>query len=211
MEYLKLKKLRLLVIAVGIAAIGAAYSSSVFASHSFELGVATGSLPQNTHIRLDGLTLPPGGVLPLYDSSPNFVAGHFLLRAPCDEDHVPTITVIAGHIDEHMHDTFMDKVPLYYINHASTAGSCVFHAHLPDPLNGGAPRVTDVDLINLSGQDVEFNAGDVVDINVQRVLGSIASAGYEEMQLPGELTHGNPVFDLNDDDPDNDGLGFIED
>jgi hypothetical protein len=211
MEYLKLKKLRLLVIAVGIAAIGAACSSSVFASHSFELGVATGSLPQNTHIRLDGLTLPPGGVLPLYDSSPNFVAGHFLLRAPCDEDHVPTITVIAGHIDEHMHDTFMDKVPLYYINHASTAGSCVFHAHLPDPLNGGAPRVTDVDLINLSGQDVEFNAGDVVDINVQRVLGSIASAGYEEMQLPGELTHGNPVFDLNDDDPDNDGLGFIED
>ncbi len=211
MEYLKLKKLRLLVIAVGIAAIGAACSSSVFASHSFELGVAAGSLPQNTHIRLDGLTLPPGGVLPLYDSSPNFVAGHFLLRAPCDEDHVPTITVIAGHIDEHMHDTFMDKVPLYYINHASTAGSCVFHAHLPDPLNGGAPRVTDVDLINLSGQDVEFNAGDVVDINVQRVLGSIASAGYEEMQLPGELTHGNPVFDLNDDDPDNDGLGFIED
>jgi hypothetical protein len=210
MEYLKLKKLRLLVIAIGIAAIGAAYSSSVFASHSFELGVATGSLPQNTHIRLDGLTLPPGGVLPLYDASPNFVAGHFLLRAPCDEDHVPTITVIAGHIDEHMHDTYVDKVPLYYIDHASTAGSCVYHAHLPDPLNGGAPRVTDVDLINLSGQDVEFNPGDVVDINVQRVLGSISSAPYEDTQLPGDLTHGNPIFDLNDDDPNNDGLGFIE-
>lgn len=210
MEYLKLKKLRLLVIAIGIAAIGAAYSSSVFASHSFELGVATGSLPQNTHIRLDGLTLPPGGVLPLYDASPNFVAGHFLLRAPCDEDHVPTITVIAGHIDEHMHDTYVDKVPLYYIDHASTAGSCVYHAHLPDPLNGGAPRVTDVDLINLSGEDVEFNPGDVVDINVQRVLGSISSAPYEDTQLPGDLTHGNPIFDLNDDDPNNDGLGFIE-
>jgi hypothetical protein len=210
MEYLKLKKLRLLVVAIGIAAIGAAYSSSVFASHSFELGVATGSLPQNTHIRLDGLTLPPGGVLPLYDASPNFVAGHFLLRAPCDEDHVPTITVIAGHIDEHMHDTYVDKVPLYYIDHASTAGSCVYHAHLPDPLNGGAPRVTDVDLINLSGEDVEFNPGDVVDINVQRVLGSISSAPYEDTQLPGDLTHGNPIFDLNDDDPNNDGLGFIE-
>jgi hypothetical protein len=200
----------LLVVAIGIAAIGAAYSSSVFASHSFELGVATGSLPQNTHIRLDGLTLPPGGVLPLYDASPNFVAGHFLLRAPCDEDHVPTITVIAGHIDEHMHDTYVDKVPLYYIDHASTAGSCVYHAHLPDPLNGGAPRVTDVDLINLSGEDVEFNPGDVVDINVQRVLGSISSAPYEDTQLPGDLTHGNPIFDLNDDDPNNDGLGFIE-
>jgi hypothetical protein len=210
MEYPKLKKLRLLVVAIGIAAIGAAYSSSVFASHSFELGVATGSLPQNTHIRLDGLTLPPGGVLPLYDASPNFVAGHFLLRAPCDEDHVPTITVIAGHIDEHMDDTYVDKVPLYYIDHASTADSCVYHAHLPDPLNGGAPRVTDVDLINLSGEDVEFNPGDVVDINVQRVLGSISSAAYEDTQLPGDLTHGNPIFDLNDDNPNNDGLGFIE-
>jgi hypothetical protein len=28
------------------------------------------------------------------------------------------------------------------------------------------------------------------------------------MRLPANLTHGNPVFDLNDDNPDNDGLGF---
>jgi hypothetical protein len=210
MNNLKLRNLRLLVVAAGIAAIGAVYGSTVFASHSFELGVAGSNIPQNTHIRLDGLTLPPGGVLPLYDASPNFVAGHFLMRAPCDEDHVPTITVIAGHIDEHMDGTFVDKVPLYYIVHASTAGSCVFHAHTPDPPNGGAPRVTDIDLINLSGADVTFNPGDAVDINIQRTLGSMSGAPYEEMQLPGDLTHGNPVFDLNDDNPNNDGFGFIE-
>jgi hypothetical protein len=29
-------------------------------------------------------------------------------------------------------------------------------------------------------------------------------------QLPGNLTQGNPVFDLNDDNPENDGLGFHE-
>jgi hypothetical protein len=210
MTNLPTNKIKLLILAVGLAAIGAVYGGSVFASHSFELGVAGTNIPQNTHIRLDGLTLPPAGVLPVYDASPNFVAGHFLLRAPCDEDHVPTITVIAGHIDEHMHKTFVDKVPLYYIDHASTAGSCVWHAHVPDPLNGGAPRVTDIDLINLSGEDVEFNPGDAVDINIQRVLGSMVSVPYTEMQLPGDLTHGNPVFDLNDEDPDNDGLGFIE-
>lgn len=211
MKYASIRKLKLLTIAVGLAAIGGiVYGGSVFASHSFEAGVKGDSLPDNTHIRLDGLTLPPGGVLPVYDASPNFVAGHFLLRAPCDEDtHIPTITVIAGHIDESAEMTFMDKVPLYYIDHASTAGSCVFHAHIPDPLNGGAPRVTDIDLINLSGNDVTFNPGDVVDVNVQRVLGSIADSPYENSQLPGELTHGNPVYDLNDDDPDNDGLGFI--
>jgi hypothetical protein len=211
MSYAPIRRLKLLTIAVGLAAIGGVvYGGSVFASHSFEAGVKGDSLPDNTHVRLDGLTLIPGGVLPVYDASPNFVAGHFLLRAPCDDDtHVPTITVIAGHIDESAEMTHMDKVPLYYIDHASTAGSCVFHAHIPDPLNGGAPRVTDIDLINLSDEDLTFNHGDVVDVNVQRVLGSIADSPYEDSQLPGELTHGNPVYDLNDDNPDNDGLGFV--
>jgi len=209
MDSTRLKSLKLLVVVAGVAAIGGVYGTSVFASHSFEAGVKGDSLPDNTHVRLDGLTLPQGGVLPVYDASPNFIAGHFLLRAPCDENHVPTITVIAGHIDESQEMTHMDKVPLHYINHASTAGSCVWHAHIPDPLNGGSPRVTDIDLINLSGENVIFNPGDVVDVNVQRVLGSISDSPYDETKLPGELTHGNLVFDLNDNNTDNDGLGFV--
>lgn len=206
----RLSNLKLLVVAAGVTAIVGlvAYNSSVFASHSFEIGVLGGTIPDNTHIRLDGLTLPPGGVLPVYDASPNFVSGHFLMRTPCDDAHVPAITVIAGHIDESAHGTFVDKVPLYYISHASGPDSCVYHAHVPDPLNGGAPRVTDIALVNLSGEDLSFNPGDMVDINVQRVLGSIADLPYEEMQLPANITHGNPVYDLNDDNPDNDGLGF---
>lgn len=207
---IKTANLRLFLIAAGLASIGAAYGGTVFASHSFEAGVSGNNIPDNTHVRLDGLTLPPGGVLPLYDASPNFVSGHFLLRAPCDPDtHVPYMTVVAGHIDESAHSTYVDKMPLYYISHASTADSCVYHAHMPDPLNGGAPKITDIALINLSGDDVSFNPGDAADINVQRVLGSMSSAPYEEMQLPADLTHGNPVFDLNDDDPENDGLGFV--
>jgi hypothetical protein len=206
----KFSSLKLRVVAIGATAIVGlvAYNSSVFASHSFELGVSGSTIPDNTHIRLDGLTLPPGGVLPVYDASPNFVAGHFLMRAPCDDNNVPMVTVIAGHIDESEHGTFVDKVPLYYIAHASGPDSCVYHAHVPDPLNGGAPRVTDIALVNLSGGNVSFNPGDIVDINVQRVLGSISDAPYDEMQLPASITHGNPVFDLNDDNPDNDGLGF---
>ena len=207
-----LSRTRLLVVALGISAIAGlvAYNSSVFASHSFELGVTGETIPDNTHIRLDGLTLPPAGAMPVYDASPNFVSGHFLMRAPCDpETKVPDVTVIAGHIDESANNTRVDKVPLYYIDHASTAGSCVFHAHIPDPLNGGAPRVTDIALINLSGQEITFNPGDIVDINVQRVLGKISDAPYEgnDVQLPADLTHGNPVYDLNDGNPDNDGAG----
>jgi hypothetical protein len=63
----------------------------------------------------------------------------------------------------------------------------------------------------LSGQSITFNAGDIVDVNVQRVLGDIGDAPYDEMKLPASLTHGNPVFDLNDDRTDNDGLGFEHD
>lgn len=99
------KYLRLL--AIGSAIISAdtlfaIYRGSVaLAIHSFKAGVQGDNIPDNTHIRLDGLTLPTTGVLPVYDASPNFVSGHFLMRDPCDpETYVPQVTVIAGHIDE---------------------------------------------------------------------------------------------------------------
>ena len=70
--------------------------------------------------------------------------------------------------------THVDFVPLYYVPHASPIeGICVYHAHIPDPLEGGSPRVTDIDLVNYSPNTVEFNPGDAVDVNVQRSLGNI--------------------------------------
>jgi hypothetical protein len=211
----KFKTNKSMIAGAALLVIAMAYGGSVFASHSFEAGIKGDSLPDNTHVRLDGITLPSGGVMPVYDASPNYVAGHFLLRAPCDSNtHVPTISVIAGHIDESAQFTHMDLMPLFYIAHASPLpGICVYHAHMPDPLNGGAPRVTDIDLVNFRNEPITFNAGDVVDISIQRVLGNIADASYEgDTKLPLELAGNpdNPVFDLNDDNPDNDGLGFHE-
>jgi len=192
--------------------IALAFGGYSFASHSFEAGVATGTIPDNTHIRLDGMTLPTGGVFPLYDSSPNYVSGHFLLTSPCepvsdgDDTYQPLISAIAGHIDEHAAGTHMEPIPLFYINTVSSAPDfCVFHAHIPDPLNGGSPRVTDIDLVNLSGADIEFKPGHIVDINVQRVLGSIADDPYEDGPV-ADLSR-NVIYDLNDDDTTNDGLG----
>ena len=197
--------------------IALAFGGTVYASHSFEAGVATGTIPDNTHIRLDGMTLPAGGVFPLYDASPNYVSGHFLLTSPCepvsegDDTYQSLVTAIAGHIDEHASGTQMEPIPLFYINTVSsptlvgTGDQCVFHAHIPDPLNGGSPRVTDIDLVNLSGVDIEFKPGHIVDINVQRVLGSIADDPYEDGPVV-ELTR-NVIYDLNDDDTTNDGLG----
>lgn len=190
---------------------------NVDASHSFEAGVEGDNIPDNTHVDLSGLELPPGGVVPLYDASPNFVAGHFLYRAPCDmsdpDNPTPLVSAIAGHIDESEHFTHVDFIPLYFIPHASdppTAEnpSCVYHSHIPDPLNGGSPRNTDIDLVNYSDQPVTFNPGDAVDVNIQRVLGSIEQFYENNVKLPADLAGGNnPIFNLNDDDPNNDGLG----
>ena len=197
--------------------IALAFGGFSFASHSFEAGVAEGTIPDNTHIRLDGMTLPAGGVFPLYDASPNYVSGHFLLTSPCepvsdgDDTYQPLVSAIAGHIDEHASGTHMEPIPLFYINTVSSptlAGNgdqCVFHAHIPDPLNGGAPRVTDIDLVNLSGADIEFKPGHIVDINIQRVLGSIADDPYENG--PHVDLSRDVIYDLNDDDTTNDGLG----
>ena len=173
----------------------------VYASHSYEAGVQGDAIPDNTHIDLSQLTLPSAGVFPLYDSSPNFVSGHFLYRAPCDPvTKVPIVAVIAGHIDESANLTHVDFVPLYYVGHASPQTNiCVYHAHIPDPLEGGSPRVTDIDLVNYSPNNVTFNAGDAVDINIQRTLGSIGNYYAGNVLLPLQLAGGqNKVLDLNE-------------
>jgi hypothetical protein len=196
----------------------------VFASHSFEAGVSGDNIPDNTHVDLSDITLPPGGVVPLYDASPNFISGHFLYRAVCDTNTDPNpdfsftpeplVTAIAGHIDESEEMTHVESIPLYFVPHASsidedpeTLDSCVYHAHIPDPLNGGSPRNTDVDLVNCAGMDVTFNAGDAVDMNVQRVLGTIEDFYEDNVSLPSCELGPNPVFNLNDEDQTNDGLG----
>lgn len=212
MTFLKQNKISIIA-GTTLLTIALAFGGIVYASHSFEAGVAEGTIPDNTHIRLDGMTLQPGDVFPLYDASPNYVSGHFLLTSPCElvegdtDTYQPPVSAIAGHIDEHEAGTHMEPIPLFYINTVSSPDNdfCVFHAHIPDPLNGGSPRVTDIDLINLSGEDITFEPGHIVDINVQRVLGNIGEDPYEDGPVV-DLSR-NVIYDLNDDDASNDGLG----
>ena len=79
------------------------------------------------------------------------------------------------------------------------------------------PRITDVDLVNFNEQPISFSPGDAVDLNVQRVLGNIENFYENNPAFPTkfpenlfqEFQNGqnNPVFDLNDNNPNNDGLG----
>ena len=193
--------------------IALAFGGYSYASHSFEAGVSGDNIPENTHILLNGVTLPPGGLLPVYDASPNYVSGHFMLTDGCvpvaegDDTYRPRVNVIAGHIDELAANTHIEPIPLFYISHASNpdVDRCVFHAHVPDPLNGGAPRVTDIALVNAGETAVTFSGQHIVDINIQSVLGNIGEDPYEDG--PHVDLDQNTIYDLNDDEHDNDGLG----
>jgi len=198
-----------------ILTIALAFGGYSFASHSFEAGVSGDNIPDNTHITLNGITLGPGEAMPLYDASPNYVSGHFLLTDGCvpvtDDVGLPTyrprVNVIAGHIDESAANTHIEPIPLFYISHASnpSVDRCVWHAHIPDPLNGGAPRVTDILIINGDETNpVTFSGQHIVDINIQGVLGNIGSNPYTETVADFGL---NPIYDLNDGEHSNDGFG----
>jgi hypothetical protein len=56
---------------------------------------------------------------------------------------------------------------------------------------------------------LKFNEGDAVDFNDQRVLGSIEDFYADNVKLPGTISGKNLVFDLNDDNPNNDGLRAV--
>ena len=217
MTFLRQNKLSMIA-GTAILTIALTFGGYSFASHSFEAGVTGDNIPDNTHIILNGITLAPGEVMPVYDASPNYVSGHFLLTDECvlvdgepgddpaNDTYQPRVAVIAGHIDEFNANTHIEPMPLFYINLVSNQDNrCVWHAHIPDPLNGGAPRVTDIAIANLGDSNVAFSGQHVIDINIQSVLGNIGENPYEDG--PVVILDDNPIFDLNDDDHDNDGLG----
>jgi hypothetical protein len=172
-------KIILLGILVAVVSVGAYSFHTATASHSFESGSATGTLPVATTVILAGQVLQPGDYLPLVDFSPNFVAGHLLVRIPCNSEGEPLVLPIAGHVDELPERTFMEQAQLNYIAHVSAPGkTCVYHSHVPaadiDAVGfAGAPRITDIGLINLSGKNVVFRTGNAMSFTIHQVLGDI--------------------------------------
>ena len=110
--------------------------------------------------------------------------------------------------------THVEPIPLYFIAHASpptdTAYRAVFtmHTYLILLMEVHLETLMLTYLIALV-VELLFNEGDAVDTNVQRTLGSIEDFYEGEMLLPScdPPFQFNPVFNLNDRDPFNDGLG----
>lgn len=161
------------------AALGGASFHYANANHGFEGGVVSGSMPSATTVLLAGQVLRPGDYLPLVDFSPNYVSGHLLVRIPCDSNGNPLVTPIAGHVDELASRTWVAPAQLNYIAHASSPGNtCVYHSHIPAAdISGvgepGAPRITDIGLLNQGQKNVVFRTGNAMSFTLIRVLGDI--------------------------------------
>jgi hypothetical protein len=149
------------------------------ASHGFEQGAAAGALPTAVTVPLAGHVMRPGDYFPLADYSPNYVTGHLLVRIPCDNNAVPLVTPVAGHVDERADRTWVAPAQLNYIEHASKPGdTCVYHSHIPavdiDGVgNPGAPRITDIGLLNQGKKNVVFRTANAMSFTLLQVLGDI--------------------------------------
>lgn len=199
------KILYFIIIAGGIASAGFSFNMAI-GSHGFEQGAATGTLPTAVTVVLAGQVLRPGDYFPLADYSPNYVSGHLLVRIPCDADGKPLVTPIAGHVDELPERTWVAPAQLNYIPHASSAGNtCVYHSHIPavdlsNVGNPGAPRITDIGLLNQGTKNVVFRTGNVMSFTLLQVLGDInppnhyGPGGFASSYAPGSPYLTTPTF-----------------
>ena len=100
-------------------------------------------------------------------------------RIPCDSTGTPLVIPVAGHVDELPDRTWLDQAQLNLIEHVSTKGkTCVYHSHVPavdltQIGNPGAPRITDIGLLNLSDKNVVFRTGNAMSFTVLNVVGNI--------------------------------------
>jgi hypothetical protein len=202
----KFNNITLVAIVATVVAVSVLTYNFAIASHSFEQGASTGTLPQATTVVLAGQVIQPGDYFPIVDFSPNYVAGHLLVRIPCDANANPLVMPIAGHVDEIPERTFMAQAQLNYIEHASNPGkSCVYHSHIPavditDVGNPGAPRITDIGLLNTGTKNVVFRTANVASFTILNVVGNInppngygpASTGNGQMPFP--YNQPGPIF-----------------
>jgi hypothetical protein len=169
----------LIAIVATAAALGSFTYHYATASHGFESGISGSSLPTAVTVSLAGQVMRPGDYFPLADYSPNYVAGHLLVRIPCDNNAVPLVTPVAGHVDELPERTWVAPAQLNYIPHASKPGdTCVYHSHIPavdltEVGNPGAPRITDIGLLNQGKKNVVFRTANAMSFTLLNVLGDI--------------------------------------
>ena len=119
-------------------------------------------------VPLEGLTLPGGQFIHLYDSTPyKIMNGHIAVNVPCADNSTASVQVLVGQAPN------FTAAELENLPELSTPGTmCIYHVDIPPQ----GRTVTDVAIINPpGGSDIDFPAGSTVVIGVNEI-----SPGAEE-------------------------------
>jgi hypothetical protein len=113
-------------------------------------------------VPLEGLTLPGGQFIHLYDSTPyKIMNGHIAVNVPCADNSTASIQVLVGQAPN------FTAAELENVPQLSTPGTmCLYHVDIPPQ----GRTVTDVAIINPpGGSDIDFLAGSTVVIGVNEI------------------------------------------
>lgn len=112
-------------------------------------------------VLLEGVTIPAGGFIHLYDSTPYRITnGHIAANIPCDEISTSPFVVLTGQAPN------VTGADLEVVNELSIPGSmCIYHVDIP-PQNA---TVTDIAIQNPTESDEQLPAGSTVVIGVNEI------------------------------------------
>lgn len=118
-------------------------------------------------MNLDGVTLPAGKFIHLYDTTPyHIMNGHVAVNVPCDDNSTASIQVLLGQAPN------LTAAELENVPELSTPGDlCIYHADVvPAETETGHEAITDIAVINPGESDVEFPPGSTAVIGINEIM-----------------------------------------
>ena len=133
-------------------------------------GISTYVVRDSVAMNLDGVTLPAGKFIHLYDTTPyHIMNGHVAVNVPCDDNSTASIQVLLGQAPN------LTAAELENVPELSTPGDlCLYHADVvPAEVSGsetGHEAITDIAIINPGESDVDFPPGSTAVIGINEIM-----------------------------------------
>jgi len=139
-------------------------------------GMSTNVVRDSVAKLLEGTSIPSGGFIHLYDSTPYMIMnGHVAVNVPCADNSTASVQVLLGQAPN------LTAAELENLPELSTPGEmCLYHADI-------APQeevITDVAIANPGEEDLEFPPGSTAVIGINEIM-----AGAEEGVHSAEATN----------------------
>jgi len=143
-------------------------------SSSNETHTDTFTIRDSVFALLAEQTIPPGGFIHLYDTTPyTITSGHVAAKIPCDDESTPLLNILVG-VAPNLAPASLELVPPL-----STAGElCLYHVDLPAPSQANATAanatnatmITDIAIQNPGDEDVTLPPTSTVVIGVNEIM-----------------------------------------